>query len=67
MAVKEFLGADNFPSHFPIILLLSPRNDAKAVLLSFNYTIFSVSLVERAACSFRTLIKPRKQAGSMFY
>jgi len=25
------------------------------------------SLVERAACSFRTLIKAQKQAGSMFY
>jgi hypothetical protein len=31
------------------------------------HTSFSVSPVERAACSFRTLIKPRKQAGSMFY
>jgi hypothetical protein len=28
---------------------------------------FSVSLVERAACSFEKLIKPHKQAGSMFY
>jgi len=32
-----------------------------------NVTSFSVGPVERAACSFGTLIKPYQQAGSMFY
>ena len=43
------------------------RKDPFACWFYVDDTSFSVSLVERAACSFGTLIKPRKQAGRMFY
>ena len=33
----------------------------------FNNSSLSFGVVERAACSFGTLIKARKQAGSMLY
>ena len=36
-------------------------------LVSYADTSFSVSMVQHAACLFRTLIKRRKQAGSVLY
>jgi hypothetical protein len=41
--------------------------DYESNLITADHTSFSVSIVEHVACLFRTLVKLKKQAGSMLY